>query len=119
MQFRFTVEAIDYLDQLKKTFGYEGTIGVVIAPTSCTSCASNGFMVFEIGVWPLSDCKNDKQLIFQNADLPDHMNLFVDKEFYHETADVVIVDYVKMGEMDLLYIPPIPRALNTYNFYKS
>ena len=102
MDIRFTVDAVKYLNEMRIKFGYNDHVGVVIAPTSCTSCASNGFMVFEIGVWPLSDCQTDKHLILQPATLPDHMHLFVDEEFYIDSDEIFIVDYTKMGEIDLL-----------------
>lgn len=52
-------------------------------------------------------------------DIPDCIEFYVDKEVINELPDEVIIDYLRIGEVDLCFIPPIPEPIENYELYVS
>jgi hypothetical protein len=61
----------------------------------------------------------DTKLIKYSTNLPRSMCLYVDNGFIYETGDVVVIDFTMLGEIELLFIPLIPKPLEQYEFWSD
>ena len=58
--------------------------------------------------------RDDTFIPIQDESIPNGIRVFVEKTL--GLPDPVILDYVEMNDVFLLFIPLIPRALDTYEF---
>ena len=47
------------------------------------------------------------------------MRLFVDKSFFYEIEKTVVVDFLLLGEFDVLFIPLIAKPLESYSLWSE
>ena len=119
MNFKFTTEAVYQLGNIKNEQFKDQPIGIVISPDYCKSCSNGGLYQFNIGLGPYAECYEDTKLLKIDTELPASMTLFVDAAFLYETDDTIIIDYIKLGDMDLFFIPMIPKPLEAYDFWSQ
>lgn len=65
-------------------------------------------------------CKEDDTvMLLKFANLPDDVEIFVEKSILEDLVDPVILDVAESEKVDLLFIPPLPRPLSEYKFYNN
>jgi hypothetical protein len=53
----------------------------------------------------------------QTKNIPSDLYVLVEEGIVDDLANPTIIDYVKEGDFELTYIPPVPRPLKEYVFY--
>lgn len=73
---------------------------------------------FEVGKLPKQELSQYGVFVkMEGNDIPADIEFYVDKEVLNDLPDEVIIDYLKLGSVDLCFIPPIPEPLESYELY--
>ena len=51
------------------------------------------------------------------VNLPSTMKIFIETSIYSDIPKPCIIDYVKLNQIDFLFIPIIPKAIEKYEFF--
>ena len=76
-------------------------------------------------VFPFELCKvemewaqKDEELhIIESPDIPKEIHVYVENNIADTLPDPIIVDFIEKGDIQFVFIPPIPLPLHEYSFY--
>lgn len=113
---RFTIEAAEYLREMKAKS--DGDYALIIVESCKLGWASGMFFPFEIGLIVKEQVENDFTLeIANNIKCPHGFPVYIDKNIKATLPDLTIIDFQTLKEIELLFIPPILKPMQEYQFF--
>ena len=120
MEIRFTKQTVEYVERYmqREEYGW-GHCDYHCKKIVAVDDYLGSVQPFNVGITTIKDAMGDTKLIKYSTNLPRSMCLYVDNGFIYETGDVVVIDFTMLGEIELLFIPLIPKPLEQYEFWSD
>jgi hypothetical protein len=81
--------------------------------------SSNFCFPFQVLKYDNDQARNNPTLTkVEDPSIPPNIEIYLGKELFGGFVEPLIIDYLEVNGTDFPYIPPIPRPLAEYDFYK-
>ena len=77
-----------------------------------------GIFPFEVGkVMNLQATTDNSLERVESLDIPHQIELYIAKSLKDDLNDPMIIDFARWNDTYLVFIPPLPKLLENYNFF--